>query len=114
MPLVSKVLERCVYNRVIDHIAPRLHKLQFGILKGKSTTAKLLQILHNIGEKLDKRVQVDTIYLDFAKAFDSANHATNYCSRRSTDSASAVLCCLGSKTKELKNQEDDFVDDDRK
>ena len=74
MPLVSKVLERYIYNRVIDHIAPRLHKLQFGILKGKSTTAQLLQILHNIGEKLDKRVQVDTIYLDFAKAFDSANH----------------------------------------
>jgi len=39
LPLVSKVLERCVYNRVIDHIAPQLHKLQFGFLKGKSTTA---------------------------------------------------------------------------
>ena len=67
LPLFSKVLERCVYNRVIDHIAPQLHKLQFGFLKGKSTTAQLLQVLHNIDEKLDKRVQVDAIYLEFAK-----------------------------------------------
>ena len=42
LPLVSKVLECCVYNRVVDHIAPQLHKLQFGFLKGKSTTAQLL------------------------------------------------------------------------
>ena len=74
LPLVSKVLERCIYNRVIDHIARQLHKLQVGFLKGKSTTAQLLQVLHNIGEKLDKRVQVDAIYLDFAKAFDRVNH----------------------------------------
>ena len=48
-----------------------LIKLQFGFLKGKSTTAQLLQVLHNISEKLDKRVQVD---FDFAKAFDRVNH----------------------------------------
>jgi len=29
---------------------------QFGFLKDKSTTAQLLQVFHNIGEKLDKRV----------------------------------------------------------
>jgi len=55
-------------------IASQLHKLQFGFLKGKSTTAQLLQVLHNIGEKLDKGVQVDAIYLEFAKAFDRLNH----------------------------------------
>ena len=48
-----------------------LIKLQFGFLKAKSTTAQLLQVLHNISEKLDKRVQVD---FDFAKAFDRVNH----------------------------------------
>ena len=30
LPLVSKVLERCVYNRFMDYIAPHLNKLQFG------------------------------------------------------------------------------------
>ena len=74
LPLVSKVLERCVYNRVIDHIGPQLHKLQFGFFKMQITTAQLLQVLHHIDEKLNKRVQVDAIYLDFAKAFDGVNH----------------------------------------
>ena len=74
LPLVSKVLERCVYNRVIVRISPQLQKMHFGFLKGKSTTAQLLQVLYNRGEKLDKRVKVDAIYLDVAKAFDRVNH----------------------------------------
>ena len=48
--------------------------MHFGFLKGKSTTAQLLQVLYNRGEKLDKRVKVDAIYLDVAKAFDRVNH----------------------------------------
>ena len=71
LPLVSKVLERRIYNRVINQIAPQLHKLQFGLLKGKSTAAQLLQVLHNVGEKLGKRVQVDAIYVDFANVASS-------------------------------------------
>ena len=71
LPLVSKVLERRIYDRVINHIAAQLHKLQFGLSKGKSTTAQLLQVLHNIGEKLDKRVQVDAINVDFANVASS-------------------------------------------
>ena len=74
LSLVSKVLERCIYNRLIEHIGEKLHHLQFGFLKGKSTTSQLLQVLHDIGNKLDNKCQVDTLYLDFAKAFDKVNH----------------------------------------
>jgi hypothetical protein len=31
-------------------------------------------VLHDIGNKLDNKCQVDTLYLDFAKAFDKVNH----------------------------------------
>ena len=72
--IVSKVLERCIYNRLIDHISTHLHHLQFGFLRGKSTTSQLLRVLHEIGELLDKRVQTDVVYLDFAKAFDRVDH----------------------------------------
>ncbi|CAB3989548.1 Hypothetical predicted protein [Paramuricea clavata] len=34
----------------------------------------IIQVLQEIGEKLDKRVQTDIIYLDFAKAFDRVDH----------------------------------------
>ena len=74
LPIVSKVMERCVYNKLIAHISSQLHELQFGFLKGKSTTSQLLRVLHEIGELLDKRVQTDAIYLDFAKAFDRVDH----------------------------------------
>ena len=63
-----------LYNRLIEHIGETLHHLQFGFLKGKSTTSQLLQVLHDIGNKLDNKCQVDTLYLDFAKAFDKVNH----------------------------------------
>ncbi len=72
--IVSKVLERCIYNRLIDHISTHLHHLQFGFLRGKSTTSQLLHVLHEIGELLDKRVQTDVVYLDFGKAFDRVDH----------------------------------------
>ena len=50
------------------------HHLQFGFLKGKSTTSQLLHVLHEIGELLDKRIQTDMLYLDFSKAFDRVDH----------------------------------------
>ena len=74
LPLVSKVMERCVYDKIVDHISSKLHKLQHGFLKGKSTTSQLLSVLHEIGNLLDTRVQTDVIYLDFAKAFDRVDH----------------------------------------
>jgi hypothetical protein len=45
-----------------------------GSLGGKSTPAQLLQVQQEIGEMLDKRVQIDFVYLDFAKAFDRVDH----------------------------------------
>ena len=74
LPIVSKVMERNVYNRLIEHISSQLYNLQHGFLKGKSTTSQLLEVLNEIGGMLDNRVQVDTIYLDFAKAFDRVDH----------------------------------------
>jgi hypothetical protein len=33
-----------------------------------------VQVLHSVGQCLDKNIQTDIIYLDFAKAFDSVDH----------------------------------------
>ena len=74
LSIVSKILERYIYNQLVNHISCQLHNLQFGFLKGKSTTSQLLQVLHEIGESLDKRIQTDILYLDFAKAFDKVDH----------------------------------------
>ena len=33
LPIVSKVMERCVYNRLIEHISSQLYNLQHGFFK---------------------------------------------------------------------------------
>ena len=68
LPIVSKVLERCIYDQLINNVSSELHKVQYGFLRGKSTTSQLLKVLHEFGESLDKRIQTDVLYLDFAKA----------------------------------------------
>ncbi|CAB4010510.1 Hypothetical predicted protein, partial [Paramuricea clavata] len=74
LSLVSKVFEHCIYNRIIGHLSSQLYDLQYGFQSGKSTTAQMLYVVHEIRNVLEKRGQVDTIYLDFAKAFDKVSH----------------------------------------
>ena len=74
LSIVSKVFERCVYNRLIAHVSINLHYLQFGFLRGKSTTAQLLQDIQEIGKKLDRRIQTNILNVDFAKTFDRVDH----------------------------------------
>jgi len=39
--------------------------------KGKSCVGQLLEVFQDIGQALDRGVEADIVYLDFAKAFDS-------------------------------------------
>ena len=43
-------------------------------LKGRSTVTQLTQFFHEIGSIIDAKGQVDVLYLDFSKAFDSVPH----------------------------------------
>jgi hypothetical protein len=43
-------------------------------MKKRSCTTQLLKVYNNIGAMLDKGSQVDIIYLDFSKAFDTVPH----------------------------------------
>ena len=68
---LSKVLERCVYRHMFIIFRPSLYHLQDGFVKGRSTVISLLKTTHCFAEALDNRQQIDAIYLDFSKAFDS-------------------------------------------
>ena len=41
----------------------------------KTKEKLLLSVLHSVGKNLDNNIQTDILYLDFAKAFDSVDHA---------------------------------------
>ena len=68
--VLSKLLERLVYDEIFDIICPHLSQWQHGFLPGKSTVSQLSQVIHYFGRALESRQQVDVIYYDFSKAFD--------------------------------------------
>ena len=74
MPVISKVQEKCVANRLIEHVSDVLHHCQHGFQAGKTCVTQLLQAFHIVGRALDKGKVIDIIVLDFAKAFDSVCH----------------------------------------
>merc|ERR1711874_608319 len=47
---------------------------QHGFVIGRSTQTKLLQHYSDVFEALLENTRIDTIYLDFAKAFDKVDH----------------------------------------
>lgn len=67
----SKILERIIYNKIIDHILASSVPEQFGFLPNRSSTQQLLLFLHHILSSLSS---TDVIYLDFQKAFDKVSH----------------------------------------
>ena len=52
----------------------QIHHLQHGFVKGRSTVTQLVTVFHEISSILDGSGQVDMLYLDFSKAFDSVSH----------------------------------------
>ena len=62
------------FQSSFNHPKKVMTHLNHGFLRNHSSVTQLLSVLHEIGEYLNKNMQTDIIYLDFAKAFDSADH----------------------------------------
>ena len=69
---ISKVLERIIYNKLINHVSCQINPAQFGFMQNRSTTQQLLIFLSNA---FTVHYQMDAIYLDISKAFDTICHA---------------------------------------
>ena len=69
LPIFSKILERLMYNRLIDSINENklLYKYQFGFRKGKSTYMAVLTLVDNISEALDNEDLSNWSVLGFFK-----------------------------------------------
>ena len=74
LPIIAKVLEHFVCKQLYRHVITYISLSQHGFLRNRSCITQMLQVLHKIGENLDKNIQTDIIYLDFANAFDSVDH----------------------------------------
>ena len=76
LPIVSKVLERHVYNIIMNHLVHHnpLTANQWGFLEGRSTVTSLLHITDQWLKELENGLDICAVFFDFRKAFDSVPH----------------------------------------
>ena len=74
--ICCKVLEKLIRQAFVKHMSQNnlFTKEQHGFLGGRSCITQLLSALEEWTDALDKGVDIDTIYFDFAKAFDTVPH----------------------------------------
>ena len=75
--IVCKVMESLVKESVMQHVISNnlLSPKQFGFISGRSTVTQLLGYLDYCADIVARGGVTDTIYLDFAKAFDTVPHS---------------------------------------
>jgi len=74
--IVSKTLEHIIYSNIMAHLNKEslITDTQHGFRQGRSCETQLAMFVHEIQSTLDKGKEIDAIFLDFAKAFDTVPH----------------------------------------
>ena len=69
-------MEHIIYRQLIKNLDSHhiLSDQQYGFRKRRSCESKLITTVNDLASGLDKRQQIDTILLDFSKAFDKVAH----------------------------------------
>ncbi|CAM5074984.1 unnamed protein product [Natator depressus] len=72
----GKLVETIVKNEIVRHIEKHqlLCKSQHDFCKGRACLTNLLKFFEGVNKHVDKGDPVDTVYLDFQKAFDKVPH----------------------------------------
>ena len=73
---IMKVFEKIIKKNIVEYLEKkeRFNKNQFGFMKGRGTQTQLLKHYDDIYNAMKERRRMDTVYLDFAKAFDKVDH----------------------------------------
>ena len=72
---VSKVMDKCLFNAIRDHVFNLISSCQHGFIAERSCATQLVDVLDQIGTKLDRERQVNIKSLDISKASNKVNHA---------------------------------------
>ena len=72
-----KVFERVLQPKIIEHLIKnkKLNEGQHGFVPNRSTQTQLICHYNEIYETVVEGKRIDTVYLDFAKAFDKVDHS---------------------------------------
>ena len=72
--LVVKVMEIRIRDELYNRCKHLINNKQHGFLPGRSCTTQMISFIDDISYSMNLRKDVDVVYFDFAKAFDSVNH----------------------------------------
>ena len=75
LPILSKVMERIMYNQVYEHMSPLFHKYLSGFREGHSCQDVLVRMTEDWRDCLDKGSCVGIVAIDLSKAFDCMPHS---------------------------------------
>eukprot|EP00057_Strongylocentrotus_purpuratus_P023156 XP_011677630.1 PREDICTED: RNA-directed DNA polymerase from mobile element jockey-like [Strongylocentrotus purpuratus] len=75
--VIGKIMETVVRDEIVEHLESNdlITKHQHGFRKGHSCSTQLLEVTNDWTKYLDTGNNIDCIYLDYRKAFDSVPHA---------------------------------------
>ena len=76
LPILSKILEKLMQARLIKFLESNkiIYEHQFGFQKYESTSLAILDVQAKIIEAIEQKQIACSVFLDFAKAFDTVNH----------------------------------------
>jgi hypothetical protein len=74
--VLCKVLETIVRNRILTFLEREklLNLTQHGFSSGRSCLTNLLTFMENLSKRIDEGDEIEAVYLDLSKAFDTVNH----------------------------------------
>merc|ERR1712082_326651 len=73
---IGKVIERVIKKKIMAHLIENemFNGGQHGFVPGRSTQTQLLSHFNDVFDTLTEGKRLDTVFLDFAKAFDKVDH----------------------------------------
>ena len=74
--VLCRILEKLIRNQIVEYMQSEnlLSDLQFGFIKGRSTSLQLLNIMNDWTCAIENSNSSDCIYLDYQKTFDTVPH----------------------------------------
>lgn len=93
---IIKVFERVLREKIVDYLESNnlMNPSQHGFRSGRSCLSQLLDHFDRILACLEQGLNVDVIYLDFAKAFDKVDHGILYHKLRKLGVGGSIGCWL--------------------
>ena len=72
--MLAKIFESIVCSKLSEFLFPKIGTHQHGFIRGQSVLNNLFLYNDFLFEAFKVSLQVDSIYVDLSKAFDTANH----------------------------------------